>query len=149
MSVVRAGKKKNFVRGKTLRMHHQAFSIGFKNICTDRSYKCKSSPPTPERYISTLPVCSSDHAVPTAAVCSDRAHSYKVNWCLLYPNRKTVRHANAQFYSFCYSFLPAVKQFLPHFLLKLPVSLRTFGIQIILKHIPPFIMPRDAGAYFQ
>jgi hypothetical protein len=99
--------------------HQQAFSVGFKNILKDRSYECKSFS---ERYSSTSPVCNSEHAVPTAVVCSVRVHSYKVNWSLLYPNRKNVRHFNAQFSSFSNSFLLVVKQFLLQFLLKHPVK---------------------------
>jgi hypothetical protein len=132
LPVVRAVEKRNFARGEAVRTHQQAFSVSFKNIGRDCSYerRCFS-----ERYNSTSPVYSSDHALPTAAVWSVRAHSHKVNWCLLHPNRKTVRHPNAQFSSFSYYFLLVVKQFLCHFLPKHPVSLRTFRTQIILKHI--------------
>ena len=146
MPVVRAREKRDFVRGEAVRTHQQAFSVGFKNIRRDRSYECKGFS---ERYNPASPVYSSDHAVPNAAVFSVRAHSYKVNWCLLHPNRKTVRHPNAQFSSFSYSILLFVKQFLRHFSLKHPVSLRTFRTQIILKHILPFIMLKDADACFQ
>jgi hypothetical protein len=56
------GVKRDLVRGEALRTHHQAFSVGFKTIRRHRSY---------ERY--------SDQAVPTAAVCTVRAHSYNAN----------------------------------------------------------------------
>jgi len=146
LPVVRAGQKRDVVRGEAVRTHQQAFSVGFKNIRRYRSYECKGFS---ERYNPTSPVCSSDHAVLTAAVCSVRAHSYKVNWCPLHPNMKTVRHPNAQFSSSSYSILLFVKQFLRHFSLKHPVSLRTFRTLIILKHILPFIMLKDADACFQ
>ena len=145
MPVVRVGEKRDFVRGEAMRTHQQAFSIGFKNIRMDRNYERKSFS---ERNSSASSVCSSDHAVPTASVCNVRAHSYKVNWCLLYANRKTVRQPNAQFSSFSYSFLLFVKQFLRHFLLKHPVFLRTYITQMILKRILPFIMLREPAACF-